>query len=415
MGTFQGNGIASVGGGNTTGCSGGACAFSYTGDRTVTLRIPRPKLKLMARDTVLDVITVPDTIRFVASWSPTHLSNSTGSLTIPAQLLAWRWQPDTASQPTNVTTQCMYPRSTYTCMLNIRESGTMFVDMRLNGQVQTAELHVEVKQGKLTLSADKQNLLTPGEPVAFTAGTDPAGFALTVTHWEWHPDGASGATQACVAPATSCVTNVYEEGTMYVIGHVSGVTQIDSVKVYVIPCPTGDPALDDGDVRDSLTTHYNGAFKGHPSGGDYEPLLALYKNPTTGDHIAVPVPTDSTQACETEITAPPHMEGYEVVGFVHGHVTLTGRIPRGCTIPAATTASGGGGSPADWDAQIKKLPAQGFGHLRIYTMDLDGNIWRLNPNLKTKQQQAANPDRWSWDHAPSLNQPSGSCRWHIYP
>jgi hypothetical protein len=76
---FLGSGSASVSNGSQVGCWDN-CRYTYAGDRSVTLKVPRPELKLEARDSVFDKVTMPDTIRFVASWSPTHL----GSTELPA-------------------------------------------------------------------------------------------------------------------------------------------------------------------------------------------------------------------------------------------------------------------------------------------------------------------------------------------
>lgn len=242
----QGSGSTSITVGNQASCVSGPC-YSYSGSRTVTVTVPKAKLKLTARDTIFDSVTMPDTVRFVASYSPTSAFGST----LPAQLLAWRWQGLGDSVSTNVTGSCMYPREANTCKLNISKSGTVYVDMRLNGFNETAELSVEVKPGELRLSANKVSV-RPGEPVTFTAQPDPSNFAFTITDWRWVPDSTPGQTQECAAPANLCTTDVHETGTMHVDGTVSGVAQTASARVRAVSCPTGNPILDEPVLRAML-------------------------------------------------------------------------------------------------------------------------------------------------------------------
>ncbi len=102
------------------------------------MRIPRPTATLAANQTVIDASVSPDTVRFTVNWAQkTHRG-----LNIPVTVGNWRWKADTAAQASNA--NCQYLPVANTCRISIAASGTMSVDVRLNGKDTTLTERVEV-------------------------------------------------------------------------------------------------------------------------------------------------------------------------------------------------------------------------------------------------------------------------------
>lgn len=139
--TALGPGKAYIGPGYGSMCGipgGSVRCYTYSGQRTYTLRIPRPVAFLSASRTTVDPAADPDTVRFTLDWQQKTIGNSV----IPVTITAWRWKSDSTGQTTNVT--CRYPYRANTCNVSVTASGTMSVDVRLNGRDTTVTERVNV-------------------------------------------------------------------------------------------------------------------------------------------------------------------------------------------------------------------------------------------------------------------------------
>lgn len=124
------SGYAILGGtGYATRTGGVGGLYSYAGALSVTLEPVKAKVSVKASKYV---VTPNQTVTFTASISP----SAVGPLPIPWSI-HWRWVPDAGSQ----TTPC---GAAITCPLQVAASGTMFVDAVVNGEAQTASVHIRV-------------------------------------------------------------------------------------------------------------------------------------------------------------------------------------------------------------------------------------------------------------------------------
>jgi hypothetical protein len=270
----------------------------------------------------------------------------------------------------------------------------------------------------MALTADKEVIPSP-QAVKFQAGSVPFAYEYNavpfrVTNWEWRAeDGTAGQTVPCSPSSNPCSTVVKESGTMTVTALVNGFEQTKSVKVEVIPCPTGDPILDNEALRNQLmaamarsnpdstpesmkrrevgglifrsvddlgvTRYY---FKEAPSYKSQTPCLNDWDG-FSGNH-----PDDMA------------------VAVFHTHPNAPGEMVYGCPGKDAAQFPGdpgkkpkqvgdasktGGGSVEDWNA------TDGWGYTQ-YVMTKNGLISRLD--LKTpKPKRASNPNMWNWKNS----------------
>jgi hypothetical protein len=161
--------------------------------------------------------------------------------------------------------------------------------------------------------------------------------------------------------------------------------------------PTGDPVLDDPDVRQGLSDEL---FRSRPNPdgtGRIEHRGYLYQE-SDGSYLLVPANDPTGTMCGftfEDLPIPPEIEGATFVGDYHTHPNkhrevLTGCVgqPPGEIWRANRKANTGGGSDGDWDfANVR-----GKSH---YIVDIDGKVWRLDANTLPDARKN-NPNRWTF-------------------
>lgn len=106
--------------------------YRYSGTLNVAVDWIQADAKLSANKRA---ITANTQVTFTASVSPT----SAGGVSVPFSVVKWRWQPDNGPAVNPVTT-C----SGVTCLYSPAKSGTMFVDVMVNGVTDTKSIHITV-------------------------------------------------------------------------------------------------------------------------------------------------------------------------------------------------------------------------------------------------------------------------------
>lgn len=258
--------------------------------------------------------------------------------------LQWRWIPDSAGTDS----VACHSFSGETCTRVFTTSGTMYAAAYVNGEAQQKEIHVAVKTPELTLTASETVLeapggmdtfvpvgngpvvvqgwsFTPDPPSAaanrsgntsarFSIGSPAAQSAGVATPSTGAPNsgrrimrssaspskaistiGAQGAGRRSVSVGSAwdncapgvdvCSHEVTESGTVEVIATVNGVQLTASVRVDVIPCPTGDPILDSPQFRKLLKLIWDSTFADDPDVAKRrERMGVLYRDTVTNTY-----------------------------------------------------------------------------------------------------------------------------------
>lgn len=276
----------------------------------------------------------------------------------------------------------------------------------------------------LALSADKRTIPAPAQ-VKFAAAATPYAYEgsavpFQAIKWEWKAeDGTTGQTVPCSPSANPCYTEVKESGTMTVTALVNGFEQRKSVKVEVIPCPTGDSVLDNQALRESLVAAMARSNPDSTPGSLKRREVAglIFR---TVDSLGVtrfyfketPVYARQT-ACNNEWSIFfGNSPGDTPVALFHTHPNSVGEIVYGCKggqqypggpgtpFKKPPEFDTGGGSNNDWD--VIDRPAW---QIPMYVMSKDGLMWRLDPHTP-KSLRPSNPNYWRWKNAPGEACPS---------
>lgn len=161
--------------------------------------------------------------------------------------------------------------------------------------------------------------------------------------------------------------------------------------------PTGDPVLDDADIRQGLSDEL---FRSRPNpdgSGRTERRGYLYQE-ADGSYLLVPANDPTGTMCGftfEDLPVPPEIEGATFIGDYHTHPNnhreiLTGCLgqPPGEVWRANRKGDSGGGSDGDWEfANVR-----GKSH---YVVDIDGKVWRLDANTLPDARKN-NPNRWKF-------------------
>ncbi len=381
--------------------------YTYTGSFAITITPIAQYLELKATPST---IMSGDTVTFTASAPGKTFT-----------IQEWIWQPD---EPPITLTASANSRGSYntqmaitgsscgagdvTCVRPIFESGTMYVRGIIDGRHEQAKAHVSVQPDILHLQANHSSV-KPGEEVKFTAGTE-NGTSFTINSWAWDassvaPSGKALTSVAACNSNNDCTIEVYEDGAMTVTATVAGATepQDASASVAVTPCDSlGDPRLDDPAVRKKMADLLKQSMQdGHELGGKF------YTNPTTGEHLIIPIPWTGSDPCIMDISGyPPSSE--IPPGFVLDTADFhTHPLHQGDPVPANCNPSGiksgnqwttAGDGPSEYwkpDGTVGgDWHAEGLFGRAGYLMDADGHIHRWNhPDDDSLQD----PSTWKRD------------------
>ena len=176
--------------------------------------------------------------------------------------------------------------------------------------------------------------------------------------------------------------------------------------------PVGDARLDSPAVvkglTDALANSNPNATPG--TGMKHEQGGAIFRRPD-GTYFTVPAIDPSATECHfdplTISAAPPANEpGALLEAIYHAHPSSKGEDTYGCLskkgvhmaqhlgdhlpIPTSNPDNNGGGSDSDWDVANQGFPS--------YTINKDGHIWRLDPNVPTANR-ASNTNKFDWKNA----------------
>lgn len=161
--------------------------------------------------------------------------------------------------------------------------------------------------------------------------------------------------------------------------------------------PTGDPVLDDSDVRQDLSDEL---FRSRPNPdgtGRVERRGYIFQG-ADGSYFLAPANDPTGTMCGftfEDLPVPPEIEGAAFIGDYHTHPNnhreiLTGCLgqPPGEVWRANRKGDSGGGSDGDWEfANVR-----GKSH---YVVDIDGKVWRLDSSTLPDARKN-NPNRWKF-------------------
>jgi hypothetical protein len=355
---------------------------------------------------------------------------------------SWRFQPDSGGPPIAICAA-----NQVTCGFRPLTPGRVYVRARFNNSGWQFQSHraVNVALVKLVLVASRRGV-SAGEPVNFTLVASPA-RPIAASNWGWTPastrsaDFARVALSEAIAPIAqgvalsgctggdlSCVWQV--NGTMWkrVTALVNGRPKADSVRVVVVPCPTGDPILDDPDIRSALKDLWE------LSDGDSQDSTIFsnrkeqgglfYQDTISGRYTFVPATIYSDQCRNISWPPDPPPPGLKLVGRIHTHPVMPG-----ATVACPNTdfagyewrnyPSPGEHSRADLLLMLgpmrphpvtQQMVPNPFYHLTSYVMD-GRDIHRVKHSSQILEVIAALAsvssvqDSFSW-------RPTNGCRWY---
>lgn len=272
---------------------------------------------------------------------------------------------------------------TRVCKKPFTRSGTLTVYATVNAEkLQSPPIAIIVTPPKLKVTATP-TIIQSTASVTFQASLTPT----TVTNWSpsgwtWRPDVGTGgiAPNNCNWWDKTCTRTISKQGWMKATATVGEYTLADSVKVWLIPCPTGDSIVDNPDLRMALIAHQDSS---PTDGGGKERGGLVVRNFATQRDSIVHLPNLTRGSCyvawpfQLQPLAPP---GYIVIAFWHTHWAPNG---FNCTDPQGNSwAADRGLSKADWSASnILNCP--------LYTIDRS-KIWRINPTVAGPNQRNYN-------------------------
>lgn len=292
---------------------------------------------------------------------------------------------------------------------------------------------VRVLPAGLKVVASKQ-MVTLNDWVTFTATADPDSLGgvkvpIKLTSWQWIPaGGGAGLTGQCYANTNPCSRQIKESGTMRVTAIVQGVEKTASVTVECrITTPASDSILNTPQVR---RTFMNALAQSNPDSTPQslkrKEIGGVVWQLSNGSFVAQIVDDPGANACGFRPqggTAPP---GATAAALFHTHPNRKNDPVYGCPPDpntgekfsqypgdglkpqkAGDKAAKGGGSPADWRyARDEYDPNTG---IKIYSIDADGRVWRLDPQLSDPDEEPSlvpNPNNFrAFGSGPT------SCHW----
>lgn len=356
------------GGGYSCGPARDQPCFSASGDFTVTAWAPRAALSLSgSRGGSTPVVNAGDWYNFAVIITPNQIAGQG----VPRYVQSWRFVEDGTGRV--VDPGC---GTSTTCGFGPPRSGRMRVSAWVNADSLTAEFPIQLGPVGLTLTPSRSSVAA-GDSVTFTPAGTPAGAPVEVLSWSWQPD--SGAVVTVCGTNPTCTMAVPRGGTMKVSARVQGVTVAATAPVTVVPCPTGEPLLDQPKVREGLRAAWDSSNAGDPDRSKrIERAVYFYDSAGTVVYRVVPSLTTDT-LCSNGPPEPSPPPG-RLIADAHVHpFKLNESLPPAC-LPNQPMVSGyyakgfGGPSAADW------ARASG-GHqppVPVLIVDRD-NLYRANP------------------------------------
>lgn len=285
-----------------------------------------------------------------------------------------------------------------------------------------------------------------GSQVIFGAGMtqetfpgNPYPVDMSELAWRWQPDDASSTdtTPCSVYSGRSCYRTITESGTLTVSAYVNGEHQQQSRHVSVIPCPTGDPVLDDSTIRADLKSLIqrsgpnlppgDGIAYGDSVGNKRERAGNIYRRPNGTLYFREDSAAAGTECHSTMPKVAPDSSLDVRIAFIHTHPTKVKLRVYGCApdttgvllqrgpwdsmrVPATRGAdsTNGGGSRADWTA-LMEVPENRvlWPSVDEYTINADGEIWKLSA-LDAFRPSVQKYNRKMWKYDGNTNP---SCNW----
>jgi hypothetical protein len=166
---------------------------------------------------------------------------------------------------------------------------------------------------------------------------------------------------------------------------------------FYVPCPpTGDPALDDPNVRQGLRDE-RASSRPNPDGSGRKERRGFLFQRDDGSYFLEHLDDPSATMCETGIQglpAIPSIPGATFIGEYHTHPSNHLEPVTGCrgqkpgeSRKAIRNAKTGGGSDGDWEyANVRQKS--------MYVIDNKLEVSRLDPNTLDRRN---NPNRWKYD------------------
>lgn len=324
------------------------------------------------------------------------------------------WTPDPESQGGESTQAqkqyaCIFSGWPLTCLKEILGSGTLEVIAHVNGFRTVQTKHISVREGALTLIADRQ-FVGQGDTVTFTPKWSDSA-AIQIWDWTFIPDSGADVTGGCPSYMPICKRAIKQSGTMRVRVARNGKLRSAHAHVTIIICPTGDNRLDDPNVRKGFAEMWRQSHADSASGSGIDPnnpiATGWRKERASWVILRANGRYDVIQAdlhSSTECTISPDLSHYDrikatlspgdsIVAFAHTHPSMprdtvygncdqkdafgnTIRVkrypgdPQGVYARKGADSTKGGGSEGDWSFASQDI-------VDVYTMNAIGEIWRL--------------------------------------
>lgn len=364
--------------------SGSSCNYEDVGQWTLfgtqsveVQEITADVLQLVASPVIMKRETL-------ATFTPSLVSGQPIGSTIN-----WRWTPDGASDATVACGTNANP-----CKSKVYSSGTMRVVSYINGRMRQAKAHVIV-YSEFTLEADKR-VINASDSVVFTPFLD--NDTTDAPHWKWVPDDPNGTDTTTCANTRRCVMRVTSSGTMkaYLSSDESSEPATKHVTA-LTPCPTGDPLLDDPEVRDWMQYIWSASVK-DPNTGNLLPVpdrkevsMVVYRSTVDGRYSFNYITLGDPCGADLPGSIPKTKGNSVAVAIIHDHVLeWGGEYPSNCEPPKDPGATysdlfhnseifkHGRASGDDWNSsKLLEVPGYVFDFDGIYRYD--GTKVRIMP------------------------------------
>lgn len=187
---------------------------------------------------------------------------------VPWTIDSTRWAPASGSQASPCWWSDCTPSNTpeRTCRKKFTRSGAFTIFATVNGARQSQSVAIEFTPPRLTVTAMPSTLPSPGAvtfAATITPGASPQWFPAWT--WSWRPDaGSGGICSNCNWNENPCTRTVSKSGWMRCSVTMEGYTLIDSARVYVTACPTGDSLMDSWEVRKAMADAMTASNANHP-------------------------------------------------------------------------------------------------------------------------------------------------------
>lgn len=301
---------------------------------------------------------------------------------------------------------CIFSGWPLTCTKEILGSGTLEVIAHVNGFRKVQTQHISVREGVLTLTADRPNV-AQGDTVTFTPKWSD-GAPIQIHDWKFIPDSGTDVTGGCPSYMTICKRSIKQSGTMRV--RVSRNTKIRSAHahVHVIPCPTHDPILDHPNVRKAIDSLFKLADVNGAS--PVERWMEAFDSLGTIVVRIAPVNPNYDNLCGVYKYPDLQGPGSKVASFhVHPVAPLDALHCPSEDDPGVATDKFGGPSEQDWQSRRgQTVPEYVINPIQIQRMDLppdEAEYWeeRRGGDKIVRKYPTENVKNFVRNHARTVN------------